>query len=221
MPSTNCEPDPVDASELGGGDGSNQDIIDALQNLNVNVDSINIDELDVSASGLTSVRRCTADGEIDIIICKEEDHDGQGVDSDDGAVTAQVVGWVNTEGVFVPGDALPDILTHEDATASPHTAFEGVTIAGPAVYQFPAQLGAFVESLTITGSFSAGVDAVVNQQILFAEYVGPSGSTLKLRNGQSHIWRAGEDTPASIGTLTIPAGFEVDIVTTEPDLSTI
>lgn len=102
-------PNPDDA--CGSGAGNNDDVVAALADLNVDVDSINIDELDVTASGLTSVRRCIEDGEIDLIICKDEDHaGGQGDDTDTGDDSIRVVGYVGADGVFVAGAPADEIV---------------------------------------------------------------------------------------------------------------
>ncbi len=80
-------------------------ICECLENLTVDIGNIAIDEIDVTASGLTSVTRCTVDCEpIDILFCKDENHaGGQGVDTDDGVFALEVLGWVDSAGVFTPG----------------------------------------------------------------------------------------------------------------------
>ena len=80
-------------------------ICECLENLTVDIGNIDIEELDVTASGLTSVTRCTVDCEpIDILFCKDENHaGGQGVDTDDGVFALEVLGWVDSAGVFTPG----------------------------------------------------------------------------------------------------------------------
>lgn len=85
----------------------------------ITVEDINIEELDVSASGLTSVRRCTEDCEpIDLVISSDENHDGgQGKDSDDGNLNVNVVGWVDAAGTYTPGT--PTMTLADCATCIP------------------------------------------------------------------------------------------------------
>ena len=97
----------------------------------------------------------------------------------------------------------------EECPPSPHEAFGGQTLQGPTVYTFPPFSGGFLQSVTITGIAGTSI------------YTDPFGNVLNVRTGQTHIWQASPDTPASIGTLTIPAGGEADVIWVEPDLTTI
>ena len=71
----------------------------------VTIEAINIEELDVTASGLATVERCDIDcNPVTLVVCKDENHaDGQGVDSDDGDILTNVIGWVDAAGVYTVG----------------------------------------------------------------------------------------------------------------------
>ena len=78
-------------------------IKDLLADLEVDIGDINIEELDVSASGLVGVERCTTDCQrVTLLFCKDENHaGGQGTDTDDGDINIAYQGYVSSTGLQV------------------------------------------------------------------------------------------------------------------------
>lgn len=80
--------------------------------LQVTIDDINIDELDVTASGLVAVRRCDTDGNpVDILVCKDENHaDGHGDTTDTGTFETMIIGWMSADDATIqPAGTLPTL----------------------------------------------------------------------------------------------------------------
>lgn len=95
----------------------------------ITVDEINIDEIDVTASGGYQRDFCTADGVVTVFYCKDESHvDGHGDDTDSGVLDVTIAGWVGPlDPTPQPPETLPAVLPMEDCTACADAAFFSTT----------------------------------------------------------------------------------------------
>jgi hypothetical protein len=166
----------------------------------VTIEGLNIEELDVTATGMVAVRRCTATCEpIDILFIADENHaGGQGVTTDTGTITVTTVGWVDATGLFTPG-APPTVVPCETCGPPPPLCVPTISSATATTAATLTQ----IEQLDI-----------VNQTCCAAQIVTSIG-TFEVPAGLGHSFKV--DCPFDVLSATVldpsGAGCDPDAVT--------